>query len=198
MRIHGGLRLADPAGALLSAAALALLFSVSGCGTMNVVSEGGDSNLMLHGNDPVAYFADGKAVPGRPDLKAEHAGATYRFTSEENRRQFITSPERFAPQFGGFSALEMAYAVPAATDGATFKIIDGKLYLFESPRSRLYFEMDQERNLRQAQHYWESEARDASSWQLQALWRQVWRVPGYKSEADLAAEYERRFGKKAD
>jgi len=183
MRIHGGLWLASAV-------------VVAGCGTMNVVSEGGDSNLMLHGNDPVAYFAAGQPVPGRSDLKAKHGGATYRFASEENRRQFITSPDRYAPQFGGFSAQAMAYAVPAVTDAGTFKIIDGKLYLFESPRARLHFEMDQERNLRQAQQYWESEVRDASSWQLQAFWRQVWRVPGYKSDAELDAEYERRFGRR--
>jgi len=198
MRLHGSLRLADCGGALRSAAALVLSCSLAACGTLDVVSEGGDSNLMLRGNDPVAYFSAGEAVAGRPDLKALHLGAMYRFTSEDHRRQFITNPERYAPQFGGFSALEMAYAVPAATDASTFKIIDGKLYLFENPRSRLYFEMDQERNLREAHRYWESEVRDASSWQLQALWRQMWRVPGYKSDADLAAEYERRFGKKAE
>jgi YHS domain-containing protein len=186
MRIYGSLWLASLA---LAAAAL------GGCGAMNVVSEGGDSNLMLNGNDPVAYFTAGSAAPGRPDLKAMHHGTTYRFASEENRRQFITSPERFAPQFGGFSALEMAYAVPAATDAATFKIIDGKLYLFESPRARLYFEMDQERNLQMAHQYWDAEVRDAASWRLQAWKRQMIRVPGYKSDTELAAEYERRFGR---
>ena len=186
MRIHGGLRLACALPVLL----------LAGCGTLNVTSDGGDGNLMLRGNDPVAYFTAGSASPGRTDLKARHHGATYRFASEENRRQFIASPDRYAPQFGGFSALSMAYAVPAATDAATFKIIDGKLYLFENPRTRLYFEMDQERNLRNAGQYWESEVRDAGSWQLHAFWRQLWRVPGYKSEADLAAEYERRFGRK--
>ena len=90
----------------------------------------------------------------------------------------------------------MEYAVPAATDAATFKIIAGRLYLFESTRTRLYFEMDQERNLRMANQYWESEVRDSGSWQLQALKRLLIRVPGYKSDADLAAEYERRFGRK--
>jgi YHS domain-containing protein len=163
---------------------------------MFVVSDGGDSNLMLNGNDPVAYFAAGRATPGRPDIKAQHQGATYRFASEETRRQFITSPDRYAPQFGGFSALEMAYAVPVGSDAAVFKIIEGRLYLFESPRTRLYFEMDQERNLRMASQYWESEVRGTTSWQLQALKRQVIRVPGYKSESDLAAEYERRFGRR--
>ena len=191
MRIHGGLRLASLA---LGGAALAA--GLAACGSLNLVAEGGDSNLMLSGNDPVAYFATGTAARGRPDLKALHQGATYRFASEDNRRQFITSPDRFAPQFGGFSAQAMAYAVPVATDAATFKIIDGKLYLFDSPRARLYFEMDQERNLRLANQYWESEVRDAASWQLQAFKRRLIRVPGYKSDDELAAEYERRFGAK--
>jgi YHS domain-containing protein len=182
------------------AAALAALASVlallAGCGTLNVVAEGGDSKLMLNGNDPVAYFSSGTATRGRADIKAQYEGASYRFTSDENRRQFITSPTRFAPQFGGFSAQQMAYAVPSATDAATFKIIEGRLYLFENPRTRLLFEMDQERNLRAANQYWEAEVRDGGSWQMQAWKRLLWRVPGYKSESDLVEEYERRFGRK--
>jgi len=55
--------------------------------------------------------------------------------------------------------------------------------------------MDQERNLRLAWHYWETEVQD-STWRLQAWKRMFWRVPNYKSNADLAVEYEKRFGKK--
>jgi YHS domain-containing protein len=195
MRIHGGLRLG---GSAYGAAALAALLSalLSACGTLNVVAEGGDSKLMLHGNDPVAYFAAGSATPGNKDIKAKHHGATYRFASEEHRRQFITSPDRYVPQFGGFSALSMVNAVPAATDAGTFKIIDGKLYLFEDARARLYFEMDQERNLRLANQYWDGEVRDAGSWQMQAWKRLLWRVPSYKSDDDLEKEYQARFGRK--
>jgi len=191
MRIHGSLRIAffRPGIALAAAALLAA------CGAMNVVSEGGDSNLMLRGNDPVAYFAAGRPLPGRSDIKTEHRGLTYRFASDESRRQFITSPERYVPQFGGFCAQAMAYAVPAPADAGTFKIIDGKLYLFASARARLYFEMDQERNLKLAWHYWETEVAD-SSWRLQSWKRLLFRVPHYKSNAELDEEYARRFGKK--
>ena len=177
------------------AAAMVLIFSLAACGSMNVVSEGGDSNLMLGGNDPVAYFAAGRPLPGRSDIKTEHRGLTYRFASDESRRQFITSPERYVPQFGGFCAQAMAYAVPAPADAGTFKIIDGKLYLFASARARLYFEMDQERNLKLAWHYWETEVAD-SSWRLQSWKRLLFRVPHYKSNAELDEEYARRFGKK--
>ncbi len=189
MRIHGGLRLARG-----RSAALLLAVLLSACGSMNVVSEGGDANLMLHGYDPVAYFTQGRATPGDPAIKAEYRGVAYRFASEEDRRQFITSPERYAPQFGGFCAQQMAYAIPDAAGGEIFKIIDGRLYVFRSARARLYFEMDHERNLRLAQGYWESEVRDGNR-HFQFWRRQLVRVPGYKTDAELADEYARRFSK---
>ena len=133
-----------------------------------------------------------------PDPTAGHTqrhGATYRFASDESRRQFITNPDRYAPQFGGFSAQAMAYAVPVPADASTFKIIDGKLYLFENPRAKLYFEMDQERNLNLARQYWESEVQD-SNWRFQSMKRMVLRVPNYKTDNELAEEYQRRFGRK--
>jgi len=191
MRLYGSLRIEGlRLGVAFFSAAL-----LAGCGgAFSVVSEGGDSELMLRGNDPVAYFTVGRPVPGRTDIKTAHRGLTYRFASEENRQQFVTNPERYAPQFGGFCALEMTYAIPAATDASHFKIIDGRLYLFADARARLYFEMDQERNLKLAWHYWESEVRE-SSWRLQAVKRQLLRVPHYKSYEELGAEYARRFGK---
>ena len=192
MRLYRGLRLG--VGGKIRALLAALL--LAGCSPMNVISEGGDSKLMLRGNDPVAYFTVGRALPGNPAIKAEHLGNTYRFAAEETRRIFITSPERFVPQFGGFSAKAMAYAIPVDGGADSFKIIDGKLYLFDGARSRLYFEMDQERNLKLAWQYWESEVRDTASWHLQALRRLVIRVPHYKSDAQLAEEYEKRFGRK--
>jgi YHS domain-containing protein len=165
------------------------------CGSVNYTPDGEDSALMLRGYDPVAYYVSGQPVAGRADLKADYLGYYYRFASDEHLRQFITAPEKYAPQFGGFCAQSMAYAIPVAADGRHFKIIDGKLYLFDGARARLYFEMDQERNLRLANHYWESEVRNSTSWRYQSLKRLVFRVPNYKSNADLAEEYQRRFGR---
>jgi YHS domain-containing protein len=168
---------------------------LTACGSMNAVSQDGDSNLMLRGNDPVAYFTVGMPTPGRHDIKAQHEGLTFRFASEENRRLFITSPEKYVPQFGGFCSNGMAYAIPIVGETDSFKIIDGKLYMFGGARSKLYFEMDQERNMRLAQQYWDTEVKDAN-WRFQSWKRLMLRVPHYKTNAELAAEYERRFGKK--
>jgi YHS domain-containing protein len=177
------------AGVLLAIALLAA------CNSANVVSEGDDSSLMLKGHDPVAYFTAGRPVRGNPAIKAEHRGLTYRFASEDSRRTFLTSPDRFVPQYGGFCANGLVYAIPLGGEAENFKIIGGKLYMFGGTRSKLYFEMDQERNLRLADQYWESEVKDAS-WRLQSWKRLVLKVPHYKTNAELAEEYEKRFGKK--
>jgi YHS domain-containing protein len=163
---------------------------------MNVVSDGADSRLMLKGYDPVAYFTDGKPIAGRPDIKADHQGVTYRFASEDHRRLFIANTAKYVPQYGGFCANGMAYAIPLGGEPENFKLIDGKLYLFGGGRSKIYFEMDQEKNLKFADGYWRSEVRD-SHWRWQSWKRVLWhKVPHYKTNAELAAEYQKRYGSK--
>jgi len=151
---------------------------------------------MLHGVDPVGYFTAGTAMQGRPELKVVHHGATYRFANETHRQLFLASPDKYVPQFDGFCAERMVYAEPVAGSTGAFKIIDGRLYLFESGRAKQFFEMDQGRNLGLAWHYWDAEVRDAASWRLQAWKRMLFHVPGYRSDAELADEYRRRFGRK--
>ena len=174
---------------------LLLAALLSGCGAMHVSSDGADAKLMLQGNDPVAYFTVGKPTPGQASIKVEHEGVTYRFASEENRRLFIADPQRYVPQFGGFCTNGLVYAIPLG-GGSQFKVIDGKLYMFGGLRSKLYFEMDEARNLKLAHHYWETEVRD-SNWRIQS-WKRVFfnKVDHYRTNAQLAQEYEKRYGKK--
>ncbi len=169
---------------------------LSACGSMNAVSDGADARLMLRGHDPVAYFTAGKATKGDPAIKSDHAGVTYRFSNAANRDSFMKDPAKYAPQFGGFCSNGMVYAVPIAGETDNFKIIDGKLYMFGGLGSKLFFEMDQDRNMKLANHYWNTEVKDAN-WRLQS-WKRVWfsKVEHYKTNRDLAAEYEKRFGKK--
>ena len=177
-------------------AATLLVALLSACGSMNVTSDGADSRLMLQGNDPVAYFTVGKPVKGDPAIKADHHGVTYRFSSGGNREAFARDPAKYTPQYGGFCSNGLVYAVPIAGQTDNFKIIKGKLYMFGGLGSKLFFEMDQQRNLKLADGYWGSEVRD-SNWRWQS-WKRVWfnKVPHYKTNRELAAEYEKRYGKK--
>ena len=189
MRLHGNLRLSA-----LHCAPLLFALVLSSCGWL--IRSDSERNVRLDGYDPVGYFTVGMPMPGRAEFQAEHDGALYRFANETNRRLFITNPERYVPQFKGLCANGMVYALPAEGAPDAFKIIDGKLYLFADRRAKQYFEMDQERNLRFASYYWETEVKDSTYW-LQSLRRQVFRVPHYKSNEDLAAEYQRRLAGKS-
>ena len=173
-------------------AALATVFVLAGCGTVkNTVSDGDDARLMLTGNDPVAYFTEGKAVRGQPALKAEHDGVTYRFASAANRAEFLKQPQRYVPQYAGYCASGLPYALKAAIGADTFAIVDGKLYLFGSPRSRRGWLLDKDRNIALGDRYWDEEVRDAYS-RIQNYKRYLFKVPHYKTDDELDAEYERR------
>jgi YHS domain-containing protein len=89
------------------------------------------NHLAIQGYDPVAFFSDGKAVKGKPDLVVAHEGVTYNFSSMQNRSAFLASPAKYEPQYGGWCAYAMgANGEKVAIDPETFKVLNGKLYLF--------------------------------------------------------------------
>ncbi len=87
------------------------------------------NGVALRGHDPVAYFANNKPVKGVAEHQAQYKGATFHFASKANREAFMATPEKYAPQYGGFCAFGMAGGYKAATDPAVFSVVDGKLYL---------------------------------------------------------------------
>jgi hypothetical protein len=53
------------------------------------------------------------------------------FASQQNLAKFKASPEKFEPAYGGWCAYAMGETgEKVKVDPETFKIIDGKLYLF--------------------------------------------------------------------
>jgi YHS domain-containing protein len=177
------------------AASFALLLAACGAaGPHNLVPDQQDKRLMLKGNDPVGYFKDGKNQPGNPAIKAVHDGVVYRFVSAENKAAFLEEPSRYVPQFGGYCANGIAYGIPWGGDPDTFRIIDGKLYIFGGRDSMNYFLMDEKRNLALADKYWKEEVQGRYAI-LQRLYRLVVRVPHYKTGKELAEEYESRRGR---
>ncbi len=90
-----------------------------------------ENGLAIQGYDPVAYFKQFKAVKGNPKFSYTYAGVTYHFSSEENRKAFIETTQKFEPEYGGWCAYAVgAYDGRVEIDPETFKIVNGKLYLF--------------------------------------------------------------------
>jgi YHS domain-containing protein len=90
-----------------------------------------DDGIAIDGYDPVAYFKANKAVKGSKTMAVYHQGITYCFSSTENRESFKKNPSDYEPQYGGWCAYAMGKeGDKVSIDPETFKIINGKLYLF--------------------------------------------------------------------
>src|SRR5688572_22878674 len=90
-----------------------------------------DHHIAIQGYDPVAYYVENKAVEGNSSLKLNYQGVTYLFKSKENLDLFKANPSKYEPEYGGWCAYAMgAKGEKVEVDPETFKIIDGKLYLF--------------------------------------------------------------------
>jgi YHS domain-containing protein len=112
------------------------------------------SGVAIKGHDPVAYFTEGKAIKGRPELTAAHQGATYRFATDENRRAFEGDPSKYAPAFGGYCGYGLAQGYLAPISPDAFQIIDGRLILQYNRDAAAMFAKDVQGNLAKADANW--------------------------------------------
>ena len=90
-----------------------------------------EDGLAVQGYDVVAYFSEAKAVKGIPAYTVFHQGVKYRFSSVANKDEFKKNPAKYEPQYGGWCAFAMGdVGKKVEIDPETFKIVNGKLYLF--------------------------------------------------------------------
>lgn len=108
----------------------------------------------IRGYDPVAYFTEEKAVPGKPEFIARHDDATWRFASAANRDAFVADPAKYAPQYGGYCAWAVSQGYTAPIDPDAWSIRDDKLYLNYSLAVRVRWALDKAGNIAAADSNW--------------------------------------------
>lgn len=87
----------------------------------------------VQGYDLVAYFPEGGGEPKKGDAKHAfvYRGVTYWFANEKNLEAFKKNPRKYEPAYGGWCAYAMgATGEKVEIDPKSFKITDGRLYLF--------------------------------------------------------------------
>ena len=180
-----------------SLGAAALVVGLSGCGAItaqnpsgnykpvNAVADSPEGRLMLKGADVTAYFTKSKYEQGKPEFRSTYEGVDFRFASAESKALFDSAPTKYLPQYGGYCADGIAYAIPWGGDADTWKLINGKLYIFGGQSSKDAFELDEKTNLALADKYWTEEIKGNNSF-LQRGKRLVFKVPHYKSGQELA------------
>lgn len=89
------------------------------------------NHVAIGGYDVVAYLTDGVAAKGQAEITEEFKGVKYQFTSTVHRALFKKNPEKYLPVCDGYCAWGVAQeGVKFPVNPETFKVIDGKLYLF--------------------------------------------------------------------
>ncbi len=158
-----------------------------GLSPVNAVSEGEDKHLMLFGHDVVSYFTEKTHRPGNPAIKSVYKDVTFRFSKPEHKSMFDQAPEKYLPQFGGYCTNGIVYGIPWGGDADTWEMIDGKLYIFGGKGSHDAFMLDVPRNMALANKYWNEEVNGSNAF-FQRSKRLIFRVPHYKSGAELEAD----------
>ena len=110
-------------------AAMAVAFCCGNAAAQNMSPIAGQ-RVALKGYDPISYFTDGKPEKGSSEFTFAFDDTTYWFKNAEHRDKFIADPERYAPQFDGFCALQLSRGLKVEADPEAWTITNGKLYVF--------------------------------------------------------------------
>ncbi len=89
----------------------------------------GSKGVAIRGYDPVAYFRAGGPVKGKAQYALEHSGATWHFSSAENRALFAADPDKYTPAYGGYCAYGVAKGGLYKIEPDAWSIRNGRLYL---------------------------------------------------------------------
>ena len=113
-----------------------------------------EDGIAVDGSDVVAYFTQGMPVAGSADISYDWMGATWLFSTEENRDMFAATPDAYAPQFGGYCAYAVSQGYTAPTIPEAWRIVDGKLYLNFSLRAQELWLQDVPGNIAKGNANW--------------------------------------------
>src|SRR5215472_17848399 len=112
------------------------------------------SGLAIGGYDPVAFFTNGRALPGSPDFEFRYAGAIWRFHNMGNRAAFGAQPEIYMPQFGGYDPIGVIRGIAVAGNPNVWLIAGQRLYLFYDRTRMEKFAADPDRLAAEAERKW--------------------------------------------
>ena len=110
--------------------AIVVLNSLSGCSTaLNGKQVYQEDGVAVSGYDPVAYFWEHQAVTGDAKYSTVYNNVRWLFSSKANLEVFISTPEDYIPQYGGYCAYAMSKGYIVSSDPKVWSIRNKKLYL---------------------------------------------------------------------
>jgi YHS domain-containing protein len=110
--------------------------------------------IVIGGYDAVAYFTIARATKGVKQFSYSWLGSEWYFVNSEHREMFITNPNKYTPQYGGYCANAMAKGSVVTIDPESWQIVNDKLYLLYSSRAKSGWSMDRGGNIAKADARW--------------------------------------------
>jgi len=119
-------------------------------------ASGAEPRLAISGYDTVAYFTDGKPVPGNPEFQYQWHDATWQFASAAHRDLFISDPEHYAAQYDGHCAMGVSIkdGHKDTVDPEAWTIVGDKLYVNHTKASAIKWRLDTATNISRADKNW--------------------------------------------
>ena len=112
------------------------------------------SRVALKGYDPISYFTDGKPEKGSSQFTFAFDDTTYWFKSAAHREKFAGDPERYAPQFDGYCAVQLSRGRKVEADPEAWAITNGKLYVFSGKPGIPIFQEQSDAIAKKASENW--------------------------------------------
>lgn len=100
------------------------------------------TGLAINGYDPVGYFIQSRPVTGKPGIETYQGGAIWRFFDERDRDIFLSAPNIYGPQFGGYDPIDLAHGRIVAGRPLIWLVYGQRLYLFSRIENRDAFTAD--------------------------------------------------------
>jgi YHS domain-containing protein len=110
--------------------------------------------LAIGGYDPTLYFNRGTALRGKPDYVVEYKGATYRFRTEANKKEFVARPFRYLPQYQGLDAYGIFLGQIVKANPRLWSVEGGRLYFFSTADRRDAWLRSRDSHRRRADKNW--------------------------------------------
>lgn len=110
--------------------------------------------VAINGYDAVAYFTKSQPVKGDKKFSLVWNNATWYFASQEDLNLFKASPEKYAPQYGGYCAYGLSENHKAPTKPEAWSIVNGKLYLNYNLDVRSDWQKNTNERIKKADTYW--------------------------------------------
>lgn len=110
-------------------------------------------NIAADGYDVVTFFS-GKPQQGKLEFSTRYEGADWFFFSQANKDLFLTNPDLFAPQYGGYCAWAVAKGKLAPGSPEHWHVEDGRLFFNYNARIKRRWNKKRAKFIQSADERW--------------------------------------------